>query len=174
VTLADCVLDIPADHQNTELISEEIRAQRHRGGRWRQFRRIFRHSMEAAKVVTAVWLSSKWREVSWTTFGVASINAAGVHSQLVGTAAAALETREEDAAAGIEVVQRRVADLERRLAQINGTVEAVAKRARTNGALAVIQDQRKARAALAGEIRTERTAISARGRAAEAEATSPP
>jgi hypothetical protein len=241
-TLADCFPDTPADHQNTDLVRNEIRAPRRRGGDPESGGNfgaspVNRHDgidvaalgvaailaavaayfslngmvvlfpgthnaimvmagvMEAAKVVTAAWLSAKWRDVSWTfrlllialTFGVASINAAGVYSQLVaahvgprGAAAAALQTRDADAAARIEVAQSWIADLDRRLAQIDDAVEAATKRGRANGALAVMQDQRKARAALASErekaereladIKTERTALAARGRAAEAEA----
>jgi hypothetical protein len=88
--------------------------------------------------------------------------------------------RDADAAARLEVAQSRVADLDRRLTQIDDAVEAATKRGKANGALAVMQDQRKARAALASEreeaareladIKTERTAIAARGRAAQAEA----
>ena len=104
-----------------------------------------------------------------------------MHSQLVaahvgprGTAAAGLEARDADAAARIEVAQSRVADLDRRLAQIDNAVEAATKHGRANGALAAMQDQRKARAALASErekaareladVKTERNALAARGR----------
>jgi hypothetical protein len=74
---------------------------------------------------------------------VASINAALVYSQLVaahvgprGAVAAGLQARDADAAARIEVAQSRVADLDRRLAQIDDAVKAATKRGRANGALA--------------------------------------
>jgi hypothetical protein len=85
-----------------------------------------------------------------------------------------------EAAARIEVATGRVADLDRRLGQIDGAIEAATKRGRTNAALSAIADQRKARAALATEreqaakaladLKAERGAAAARGRASEAEA----
>jgi hypothetical protein len=152
-------------------------------------------AMESAKVVIAAWLAHRWGEVFWLwrlvlvvfAVGVASINAAGVYSQLVaahvgplGAAAAGLEMHDTEAAARIEVATGRVADLDRRLGQIDGAIEAATKRGRTNAALSAIADQRKARAALATEreqaakaladLKAERGAAAARGRASEAEA----
>jgi hypothetical protein len=70
--------------------------------------------------------------------GLAVINGAGVFSQLVAT----------------------VADIDRRLGQIDQAVEEAAKRGRTNTALSAMEGQRKARAGLAGE-RNEAAALTA-------------
>jgi hypothetical protein len=73
-----------------------------------------------------------------------------------------------------------VGDIDRRLAQIDGAVEGAARKGKANTAVSVMQGQRQARAALAGErekaaqelaaLKTERAAGAARGHAAEAEA----
>jgi hypothetical protein len=113
VTLAERVSDSAANHQNTDLVRDEIPALRHCGGGHESGGNfatspVNRHDgidvaalgvaailaavaayfslhgmavlfpgthnaitvmavvMEAAKVVTAAWLSAKWRDVSWT------------------------------------------------------------------------------------------------------------
>src|SRR5712675_443336 len=88
----------------------------------------------------------------------AVINAAGVYAQLVaahvgerGAAQSAIETQDAALAARIEVAAHSVADLDRRLAQIDTTIETAATRGKTATALSAIDGQRKARAALAGE-----------------------
>jgi hypothetical protein len=90
--------------------------------------------------------------------GVATINAMGVYARLVaghvgeqGAIAAANETRDAEAAARIEVAAGKVADLDRRLAQIDDAVAEANRRGRTNTALGAMESQRKARATLAGE-----------------------
>src|SRR5258706_14333567 len=73
--------------------------------------------------------------------GLAIINAAGVYAQLVaahvdesGAAQSAIEKQEAALAARIDVAAHAVADLDRRLGQIDGAVEKAAKRGRTNAA----------------------------------------
>jgi hypothetical protein len=68
-----------------------------------------------------------------------------------GEAAAVLETQDAVLAAKIEVAAGKVADLDRRLGQIDTAIEEAAKRGRTNTALSAMEGQRKARAGLAGE-----------------------
>jgi hypothetical protein len=73
--------------------------------------------------------------------GLALISAAGVYAQLVaayvgerGAAVAGAETQDVALAAWIEVAAHTVADLDRRLGQIDGAVEEAANRGRTNAA----------------------------------------
>jgi hypothetical protein len=90
--------------------------------------------------------------------GLAIINAAGVYAQLLaahigerGAAQSALETESASLAARIEVQAHAVADLDRRLGQIDTAIEEAAKRGRTNAALSAMETQRRVRAGLASE-----------------------
>jgi hypothetical protein len=151
--------------------------------------------MESAKLVTAGWLARRWRATAWVwrlvlvvlVAGLALINAAGVYAQLVaahvgerGAAQSAVETQEATLAARIEVAAHNVADLDRRLEQIDHAVEEATRRGRTNAALATIETQRKARAGLVEErkreagtlaaLQAERASVAAKGRQIETEA----
>jgi hypothetical protein len=123
-------------------------------------------AMEGAKLVTAGWLARRWRVTAgvWRLVlvvlvaGLAIINAAGVYPQLVaahvgerGAAQSLIETQDAALAARIEVAAHSVADLDRRLGQIDTAIEEAARRGKTNTALSAIDGQKKARAALAGE-----------------------
>jgi hypothetical protein len=127
-------------------------------------------AMEAAKLVTAGWLARRWRSTAWVwraalvvfVFGLAVINATGVYAQLVsahvgerGAAAAAVETQASSLDEKIIVQAHKVADLDRRLGQIDTTIEEAARRGRTKTALSAMDDQRKARGALADERNRE-------------------
>jgi hypothetical protein len=152
-------------------------------------------AMEGSKLVTAGWLASQWRLTSWIwrvvlitlIAGLALINAAGVASQLVaahvgdrGTAQSAVETQDATLAARIDVQAHAVADLDRRLGQIDSAIEEAARRGRTNTALSAIEGQRRARAALVDErkregsalaaLKAERASLAAQGRQIETEA----
>ncbi len=152
-------------------------------------------TMETAKLVTAGWLASRWRVTAWIwrltlvalVTGLAVINGVGVFSQLVashlgerGTAQSAIETQDAALAARIDVQAHAVADLDRRLSQIDSAIEEAAKRGRTNTALSAIDGQKKARASLVDErrreastladLKTERAALAAKGRQIETEA----
>lgn len=137
-------------------------------------------TMEAAKLVTTAWLAARWSVTPWLLrgllgffiVGIAAINGAGVFSQLVSahvgdraTAAAAVETHSAEIAGRLELAAARVADLDRRLGQIDTAIETAAKSGRTQTALAAIQGQRQTRAALAGE--RERAAAALAGLKAE-------
>jgi hypothetical protein len=110
-----------------------------------------------------------------------------VYAQLVsahvgerGAATSHLEAKNAALAAKIEVAAHNVADLDRRLNQVDVTIEEAAKRGRTNAALSAIEGQRKARAALADQrqhegvtlanLKAERAALGAKGRQIETEA----
>ncbi len=93
-------------------------------------------AMEAAKLITAGWLARRWSATAavWRAalvvfvFGLAVISAAGVYAQLVsahvgerGAATSRLEERTADLEAKIDVQAHKVADLDRRLGQIDTT-----------------------------------------------------
>ncbi len=150
--------------------------------------------MEGAKFIGAGWLAARWR---WTPgiwrlalvgllFGVEVINAAGVYSQLVAahvgesaSRAAAFAASDADAAGRIDLAQSRVADLDRRIGQIDSAVDATTRRGRGNSAMSLAADQRRNRSSLFAErdqaarelagLRTGRTSDAARQRAAEAD-----
>src|SRR5262249_32605297 len=80
----------------------------------------------------------------------------------------------------IEVAAHAVADLDRRLGQIDAAIEEAAKRGKTNTALSAMEGQRRARAGLAGErneaagtlaaLKAERASLAAPSRRIETEA----
>jgi hypothetical protein len=97
-----------------------------------------------------------------------------------GAATLATETQDAALASKIGVAAHNVADLDRRLGQIDSAIEEAAKRGRTTTALAAIEGQKKARAALADErkreagtlatLQAERATVAAQGRRIETEA----
>ena len=152
-------------------------------------------SMEAAKLVTVGWLARRWRLTAWVwrltlvvlVTGLAVINAAGVYAQLVaahvgdrGAAASAIETQDAALAARIDVLAHTVADLDRRLSQIDSAIEKATEKGRTTVAMKLADDQRRARAGLVDErkreaaslaaLQTERATVAAQGKAAALEA----
>jgi hypothetical protein len=91
-----------------------------------------------------------------------------------------VETEAATLAANTEVQAQTVADLDRRLAQIDGVIAEMVKRGRTSGALDAIATQRKQREALVGQrrheaetlaaLKSEAGAVAARTRRIEVEA----
>jgi hypothetical protein len=83
-------------------------------------------------------------------------------------------------AAKIDAQGHTVADLDRRVAQIDAAIEKATTLGRTNGAMAIAEDSRKARVGLVEErkregaalvtLQTERATVAARGRQAQTEA----
>jgi hypothetical protein len=151
--------------------------------------------MESAKLVTAGWLARRWRVTSWIwrlvlvalVAGLAVINAAGVYAQLVaahvgdrGAATSLVETQTATLAARIDVQAHTVADLDRRLGQIDSAIEKATEKGRTTAAMKLADDQRKARAGLVEErkreagtlaaLQAERASVTAKGRQIETEA----
>jgi hypothetical protein len=152
-------------------------------------------AMEAAKLVTVAFLAHQWRLLGGLSravlvtlvTGLAAINAAGVYSQLVAahfgdrmTATSAVETEASVLAAKTEVQTQTVADLDRRLGQIDSAIAEMVKRGRTSGALEAIGAQRKLREALVSQrrheadvlagLKSEAGAVAARSRQIEVEA----
>lgn len=152
-------------------------------------------AMEAAKLVTAGWLAARWGATAriWRgvlvalVAGLAVINATGVYAQLVaahvgerGAAQSAVEIQNAALAARIELAAGKVADIDRRIGQIDQTVEVAARRGKTRTALIAMEEQKKARASLASEraevagtlasLKAERASLAAQGRRIETEA----
>jgi hypothetical protein len=152
-------------------------------------------AMEAAKLVTVAFLAHQWRLIGrlfravlvTLVAGLAAINAAGVYSQLVAahlgdrmTATSTVETEASALAARTEVQSQTVADLDRRLGQIDAAISEMVKRGRTSGALEAIGAQRKIREALVSQrrheadaladLKSEAGAVAAKGRQIEVEA----
>ncbi len=126
--------------------------------------------MESAKLVTVAFLAHQWRTLAWLSrivliflvAGLAAINAAGVYSQLVAahfgdraSAEQTVETETATLAAKTEVQAQTVADIDRRIAQIDAAIAEMTKRGRATGALDAIAAQRKQRDALVGQRREE-------------------
>jgi hypothetical protein len=133
-------------------------------------------AMEAAKLVTAGWLAARWHVTPWVArltlitliAGLAVINGIGVFSQLVaahvgerGKVTATVETQDAAIAARIDVQAHTVADLDRRLGQIDGAIEEATKRGKTSTALSAMEGQRRSRAALVEERKREASTLAA-------------
>ena len=152
-------------------------------------------AMEAAKLVTVAFLAHQWRLLGGLSCavlvtlvaGLAAINAAGVYSQLVAAhfgdriaATSAVETEASALAARTEVQTQTVADLDRRVGQIDSAIAEMVKRGRTAGALEAIGAQRKLREALVSQrrheadmlanLKSEAGAVAAKSRQIEVEA----
>jgi hypothetical protein len=150
--------------------------------------------METAKLITVAFLAHQWRLLGWLSrlvlmtlvTGLASINAAGVYSQLVAahfgdrSATSAVETEAAALAAKTELQTQTIGDLDRRVAQIDGVIAEMTRRGRTSGALDAINTQRKQREALVGQrhheaetlasLKSQAGAVAARTRQMEVEA----
>jgi hypothetical protein len=152
-------------------------------------------AMEASKLIAAGWLARRWAATPWVAriaiaafiFGLMVINATGVYAQLVaahvgerGAATSAIETQDATLGSRIAVQTHNVADLDRRLNQVDVAIEEAAKRGKTNAALSAIEGQRKARAGLVEErkreagtlvaLQAERATVAAKGKQIETEA----
>ena len=152
-------------------------------------------AMEAAKLVTVAFLAHQWRLLGGLSravlvtlvAGLAAINAAGVYSQLVAAhfgdriaATSAVETEASALAAKTEVQTQTVADLDRRVGQIDSAIAEMVKRGRAAGALEAIGAQRKLREALVTQrrheaemlanLKSEAGAVAAKSRQIEVEA----
>jgi hypothetical protein len=133
-------------------------------------------AMEAAKLVTVAFLAHQWRLLGGLSrivlvtlvTGLAAINAAGVYSQLVAahfgdriSATSAVETEASTLTAKIEVQTQTVADLDRRVGQIDAAIGEMVKRGRTTSALEAIGAQRKLRETLVSQRRHEAEVLAA-------------
>jgi hypothetical protein len=123
----------------------------------------FAGSMEAAKLIIAGWLAANWPVAGWKlrtvlvalVTGLATINAAGVFGKLVEAHVAAAATARAGVSERMAVVDARltsqsatVADLDRRISQIDAAVEESTRRGRTAVAMNLADQQRKTRDAM--------------------------
>jgi hypothetical protein len=100
-----------------------------------------------------------------------------------GAAQSAIATHDAALAARINVQAHTVADLDRRLGQIDSAIEEAAKRGRTTTALTAFAAQRKSREALVeqrpsqastlADLKAKRSALGAKGRQIETEGPRP-
>jgi hypothetical protein len=152
-------------------------------------------SMEAAKLIIAGWLASHWSDAGWKLrtvlvallTGLALINAVGVFGKLVEAHVAVAATARAGVSERIEVVDARltpqqatVADLDRRISQIDAAVDESTRRGRMVGAMNLADQQRKTRDALVAtrqaaaaavtDIRAQRAALTAEKARVEAAA----
>jgi len=152
-------------------------------------------AMEGSKLIAVGWLARRWCLTAWAwrlilvtlIIGLAVINATGVYAQLVaahvgnrGAALSDVETRDAALTARIDVQTHMVADVDRRLNQVDVAIEEAAKRGKTATALTAMEGQRKGREALSGrrqheagilaDLKAEHAALGAKGKQIETEA----
>lgn len=131
-------------------------------------------TMEAGKLAGAAWLSRHWSVMaigvrtmlSALVLILAWINAVGVFGQLSAahlnphvTAVTANETEAANQGAKIEAQQRLLADLNRRIAQIDSAIEEATKRGRSSSAMDLAKEQRRNRADLVQQRAKEESAL---------------
>jgi hypothetical protein len=131
-------------------------------------------ALETAKLVSAAFLAARWRETAWIwrlvfvllVAGLAAINGVGVFSQLIqahvgvrALATSMIEAQDETLAAKITAQQHAVADIDARVAQIDGAIVEATRRGRTKAAMATMEAQQRARAALQDERKREAAAL---------------
>jgi hypothetical protein len=117
-------------------------------------------TMEAGKLVIAGWLAAHWRPVGWKmrsvlvalVAGLALINAVGVFGKLVEAHVNVAASARSNIAERIETLDARVtaqsatvADLDRRVAQIDKAVDESTRRGRVAGAMTIATQQRATR-----------------------------
>jgi hypothetical protein len=135
-------------------------------------------AMEIIKIMMVGFLASHWRSTFWfwrlvlavLVFGIASINATGVYSQLVAAhvsdravanadVAAKAERQEQEIAVTIRMQEAAVADVDRRIALLDDAVAKATATGKTKTAVQIADDTRKARAALTEERKREGVAL---------------
>jgi hypothetical protein len=131
-------------------------------------------TMEAGKLTGAAWLSRYWSVMAISLRMVlcmlivilALINAVGVFGQLSAahlnphvSAITANETEAATQGAKIEAQQRLLADLNRRISQIDSAIEEATKRGRSTSAMDLAKDQRRNRADLVEQRAKEESTL---------------
>ncbi|MET0221237.1 MAG: hypothetical protein ABW213_11315, partial [Tardiphaga sp.] len=154
-------------------------------------------TMEAGKLIIVGWLAAHWRDSGWRlrcmltllVLGLALINGIGVFGKLVEAHVGAVTGVQAQVAGKLETMDVRInaqastlADLDRRIAQIDSAVDEATKRGRVNAAMALAEQKRKERDALSQQrgreaatlttLRTERASLG--GERAHAEAAAGP
>jgi hypothetical protein len=131
-------------------------------------------TMEAGKLTGAAWLSRYWSVMAISLRLVlcmlivvlALINAVGVFGQLSAahlnphvSAMTANDTEAANQGAKIEAQQRLLADLNRRISQIDSAIEEATKRGRSTSAMDLAQGQRRNRAELVEQRAKEESTL---------------
>jgi hypothetical protein len=131
-------------------------------------------TMEAGKLVGTAWLARHWRAtgcllratLTALIVTLAVINAVGVYGRLTAAhltphaaAAAATEQEASTLSARIEAQAHTVADLDRRISQIDSAVEEAAKRGRGKSAMSLAEGQHRNRNALVAQRQKEATSL---------------
>jgi hypothetical protein len=152
-------------------------------------------ALECAKLIATGWLGMKWHQLGWShrlpligmVFGVACLNAVSVYSQLVashlavaGAEQVTYERSDAEANGKLSLAETRVSDLNRRIAQIDTTVEGAAQKGRSKAAMEAMKSQQQRRTQLVAErdraqkdladLKTSRSTGSAQHQAAVNEA----
>ncbi len=150
--------------------------------------------LETAKIATVGFVAAFWWRLAWffrialvvLACGCEVLNASGVFGQLViahlhksAVAEANFERTDAEVSGRIEVAQSRVADLDRRIATIDGMVDGAAQKGKAKQAAALMREQQRQRAQLVSErdqarqelasLRTSRSSGSAQHKVDEAE-----
>jgi hypothetical protein len=131
-------------------------------------------ALEAGKLVAAAWLTEHWhsappilRVVLVTMIGVLmGLNAAGVfgfltraHLDHMAAVDIALADRTADTEARLSIQGRTVADLDRRVAQIDAAIEEATRLGRPVGAMAIADQKRRDRADIVAARQREAEAL---------------
>jgi len=134
----------------------------------------FAGSMEAGKLVIVGWLAANWPAIGWRlrtalmalVTGLALINAAGVFGKLVeahvgvaATARAGVSERSAVIDARLSSQLATVADLDKRISQIDAAVDESTRRGRMVGAMNLAERQRSARDGLSAQREAGRAAL---------------
>ena len=122
--------------------------------------------LETAKIVVVGFVAAFWARLAWLfrlvllllALGCEILNMSGVFGQLVlahlqkgAIAEANFERTDAEASGKIEVAQGKVADLDRRIATIDGMVDGAAAKGKSKQAANVMRDQQHQRAQLVSE-----------------------
>jgi hypothetical protein len=134
----------------------------------------FAGSMEAAKLIIAGWLAANWSVARWKlrtvlvalVTGLALINAAGVFGKLVEAHVAVAATARAGVSERMAVVDARftsqsatVADLDKRISQIDTAVDESTRRGRMVGAMNLAERQRSTRDGLSAQREAGRATL---------------
>jgi hypothetical protein len=122
--------------------------------------------LEIAKIATVGFVAASWSRLAWLfrlvlvvlAFGCETLNASGVFGQLViahlhksAIAEANFERTDAEANGKIEVAQGKVADLDRRIATIDGMVDGAAQKGKSRQAANTKRDHQRERAQLVAD-----------------------
>jgi hypothetical protein len=130
--------------------------------------------LEAGKLVAAAWLTERWtsapsllRLVLGLMIGLLmGLNAIGVfgfltraHLDHIASVGLALADRTADLEARLGIQSRTVADLDRRIAQIDAAIDVATRLGRPVGAMTIADQKRRERADMAAERQRESQAL---------------